>query len=819
MKKLSLLLLLVLFATALQAQNDEVRQRNRYALAERFTAGKLNNMLFSTTVDPHWFKSGEKFWYSYKTGEGTRWYVVDPDKRQRKPLFDHAKLAAQLTEIIKDPFIAEQLPIRNLDVGDDGRTFTFEVVSSQDAKPKALSREDSLAGRKSKKAEGKEIFYFSYDYEKGELTHLKDKEKETKQLGWASVSPDGKTVVYAKDMNLYRMSREDYEKLKKDEKDSTVVETQITTDGVKDFGYGQPYSLLNTDTLCNGKRRGVYGLWSPDSRYFATIVTDERAVRELWVINSMAQPRPTLETYKYQMPGEAEAPIYHLYLFDMTDNSRREIATGRFKDQTLSIASKPREQKQRHMYDQPRVWLGDNERFFVTRSSRDLHRIDICSYTIGQDTLRPLIEERMNTYIEVRPLAAVGEGKELIQWSERDGWGHLYLYDDEGNMLRRLTEGPWHVHEILDVDKKHRTVYFTGMGREEGENPYYQHLYSVSLDGGDVKLLNKGDYFHTAQVDDACRYFVDNYSRVDTIPETALYDCMGNKLMVLETSDFSQLLANGYKFPETFTVKAADGVTDLYGVMYKPFDFDSTKRYPIIDYVYPGPQVEATSYPYTRMNVRTDRLAQAGFIVITVGNRGGHPDRSKWYHNYGYGNLRDYGLADQKAAIEQLAARYDYIDIDRVGIHGHSGGGFMSTAAILQYPDFFKAAVSCAGNHDNRIYNRWWSETHHGVKEQVSDKGDTTFVYRISTNPEIARQLKGHLLLVHGDIDNNVHPGNTLRVVDALIRANKRFDMLMLPQQRHGFGDMNEYFYWRMVDYFTDYLIDGRQTEVDIPQR
>ena len=287
----------------------------------------------------------------------------------------------------------------------------------------------------------------------------------------------------------------------------------------------------------------------------------------------------------------------------------------------------------------------------------------------------------------------------------------------------------------------------------------------------------------------------------------------------LSCAQASELLANGYKFPETFTVKAADGVTDLYGVMYKPFDFDSTKRYPIIDYVYPGPQVEATTYPYTRMNVRTDRLAQAGFIVITVGNRGGHPDRSKWYHNYGYGNLRDYGLADQKAAIEQLAARYDYIDIDRVGIHGHSGGGFMSTAAILQYPDFFKAAVSCAGNHDNRIYNRWWSETHHGVKEQVSDKGDTTFVYHISTNPEIARRLKGHLLLVHGDIDNNVHPGNTLRVVDALIRANKRFDMLMLPQQRHGFGDMNEYFYWRMVDYFTDYLIDGRQTEVDIPQR
>ncbi len=822
MKKFFYILLPLLAVATMAASADErtdAKERNRLALAERFTASKLGNMLFSTTIDPHWFKSGEKFWYSYKTGEGTKWYIVDPATRKQELMFDHDKMAAQLTEIMHDPFIAAQLPISNLEIDEDGHTFTFEVTSSQDAKAKPLSKEDSLAGKKPKKVRGKEIFYFSYDTNTKTLTHLKDKEKETKQLGWASVSPDGKTVVYAKDLNLYRMSREDYEKLKKDEKDSTITEIQITTDGVKDFGYGQPYSMLNTDTLLNGKRHAAYGIWSPDSRYFLTHVSDDRNVKDLWVINALANPRPTLETYKYQMPGEKEAPIEHLYLFDMLDNSRKEINTSRFKDQTLSVARKPREHKQRHMYDQPNIWLGDNNRFFVTRSSRDLHRIDICSYTIGEDSLRTLIEERLNTYIEVRPLSAVNNGKELIQWSERDGWAHLYLYDDQGNLKRRLTEGAWHVHEILKVDEKGRKVYFTGMGREQGENPYYQHLYCVSLDGGEVKLLDKGEFFHSPIVDDACRYFVDNFSRVDTIPETALYDCLGNKLLTLQTSDFTQLLANGYKFPETFKVKAADGVTDLYGVMYKPFDFDPKKSYPIVDYVYPGPQVEATEYPYTRMSPRTDRLAQAGFIVVTVGNRGGHPDRSKWYHNYGYGNLRDYGLADQKAAIEQLAARHNFIDINRVGIHGHSGGGFMSTAAILQYPDFFKAAVSCAGNHDNKIYNRWWSETHHGVKEQVSDKGDTTFVYKISSNPEIAKQLKGHLLLIHGEIDNNVHPGNTSRVVDALIRAVKRFDMLYLPTQRHGFGDMNEYFYWRMVDHFTDYLIDGRTKEVDIPQR
>lgn len=797
-------------------------QTNPYELAERFAGSKLGTMLFSTSVDPHWFKSGDKFWYSYKTGDGTRWYVVDPATRSRRELWDHDRIAALLTETVRDPFIAAQLPIRNLDVEPDGHTFTFEVVSSQDAPKKSTEGLDSVAAAKVKqpKKGEKQVFYFSYDMNTGALTHLKDKEKETKELGWASVSPDGKTVVYAKDLNLYRMSREDYEKLKKDDKDTTVTDIQITTDGVMDFGYGLGYSYLNTDTIVDGKRKGVWGVWSPDSRYFVTELTDNRAVKPLWVINAVAEPRPTLETYKYQMPGEMEAPEEHLYLFDMTDNSRKEINTSRFKNQTISVARRPYEQKQRSMHDVPAIWLGDDSRFFVTRSSRDLHRIDICSYTIGQDTLVPIIEERMNTYQEVRPLATVGNGKELIQWSERDGWAHLYLYDDKGNLKRRLTEGPWHVHQILNVDPKTRRVYFTGMGREAGENPYYQHMYSVSLDGGPVKLLDKGDSFHSPVIDDACHYFVDNFSRVDNIPETALYDASGNKIMTLEKADFSHLLAAGYQFPEVFKVKAADGVTDLWGTMYKPFDFDSTKVYPIIDYVYPGPQVEATSYPFTRMSVRTDRLAQAGFIVITVGNRGGHPNRSKWYHNYGYGNLRDYGLADQKAAIEQLAARHPYIDINRVGIHGHSGGGFMSTAAILSYPDFFKTAVSCAGNHDNRIYNRWWSETHHGVKERVTEKGDTLFDYSIRTNPEIARNLKGHLMLVTGDIDNNVHPGNTVRVADALIRANKRFDLLLLPTQRHSFGNMDEYFYWRLVDYFTDHLKNDTSTHpVDIPNR
>ena len=801
------ILIAIMAATCLSAAMASAQERlPEYLQAEKFTQEKLNTMLFSTTVDPHWFQKGNCFWYEYKTSDGTQWYVVDPAKKTKTPLFDRDELAAQLTETVRDPYDAYHLPIRNLKAKEDGKTFTFEVTSTKEIKNEKGKKE-------------KEVFYFSYDYPTQKLTHLKDKEKEPKRLSWGSISPDKKTVVYAKDLNLYRMSYEDYQKARKDENDSTIVEIQLTTDGVKDFGYGMPYKMINTDTLLNGKRRAVYGMWSPDSRHFATILTDEREVKDLWVLNVMSKPRPTLETYKYQMPGEKEAPVEHLHIFDMQDNSRKEIKTSAYKDQTLGIERKPLLQKDRDKEERSSVWLGDNERFFLTRSSRDLYRIDVCSYTVGQDTLVPVIEERMNTYQETRSLKVLADGKELIHWSERDGWAHLYLYDDKGNLKNRITKGPWHVEEILKVDEKARTVYFTANGRNADENPYYEHLYKVNLDGTGLTQITKGDFFHQVEVDDDARFVVDNYSRIDTVPMCVLMDSNGNKVMDIQESDFSQLFANGYKFPELFKVKAADGITDLYGVMYKPYDFDSTKVYPIIDYVYPGPQVEAVYYPFTRMSVRTDRLAQAGFIVISVGQRGGHPSRSKWYHNYGYGNMRDYPLADHKYAIEQLANRHDFIDINKVGIHGHSGGGFMTTAAMCQYPDFFKVGVSCAGNHDNTIYNRWWSETHHGVKETVSEKGDTTFVYKIGTNPEIAKNLKGHLLLVHGDIDDNVHPGNTIRVVDALIRAGKRFDMLMLPQQRHAFGDMNEYFYWRLVDYFSEHLKGQSEKSVDIPKR
>jgi dipeptidyl aminopeptidase/acylaminoacyl peptidase len=285
----------------------------------------------------------------------------------------------------------------------------------------------------------------------------------------------------------------------------------------------------------------------------------------------------------------------------------------------------------------------------------------------------------------------------------------------------------------------------------------------------------------------------------------------------LETTDVSALMDAGFHMPSEFQVKADDGLTDLYGVIYKPFDFDPNKRYPIIAFVYPGPQTESVTQTFSPRNNNV-ALAQLGFIVIEVGNRGGNPHRSKWYHNFGYGNLRDYGLADKKAAIEQLARRDPWIDIERVGITGHSGGGFMSAAAMLQYPDFFKVAVSESGNHENNIYNQNWSEKHHGIKETDSPDGSATFEYSIDKNSELAKNLKGHLLLSTGDMDDNVHMANTMRLADALIKANKRFDQFVLPGQRHSYGTDANYFFWVRADYFCRWLLGDFDQRVDMTE-
>jgi len=860
--------LTVLLAASLAGSDDPPSNlpakpvKANYELAARWTSSKVAKLVFDMAVTPHWLADGNRFWYSYETSAGRKFYVVDPARKTKTFVFDAVKLASSLTIATGLPYDSQHLPINTIRYVKNDSSIQFEINVPKDAVIPGEKKTTTVTstennqqndeagddGGRAPQQQGRggvaaapppgrnqKQLAFEFELTTGKLTLLD--EKPPRKPAWASISPDGKTVVFVRNYNLYMMDDANYAKALKDANDKSIVETEITRDGEEYFSYGgrgmgqqqQEQQQQQQQQENNGDQQNEEQLrrqrsaanitWSKDSKKFAIVRSDMRKVKPLWVINSLANPRPTLETYKYEMPGDPDYPQAHLEIFDVASKARLEAkadVTG-FKDQRIRIESDRAANYNREHDKGENTWAGDggSGKIYFTRLSRDEHRLDLCVADTATAEVKPIVQERMNVYIEEKPIHFLNGGAELLWWSERDGWGHYYLYSSDGTLKSQVDKGEFVAEDISYVDEKTRQFYMTASGREGGEDPYYMHNYRVNLEDGGLKLLDPGNASHAVIVADNGKYFVDNSSRVNTVPESILYDGQGNIDMPLEKVDVAPLMAAGYKFPEPFTVKADDGITDIYGVMYKPFDFDPNRKYPIIEYVYPGPQTESVTQTFSPRQANV-ALANLGFIVVEVGNRGGNPHRSKWYHTYGYGNLRDYGLADKKAAVEQLAARYPWIDIDRVGITGHSGGGFMSTAAMLVYPDFFKVAVSESGNHENNIYNAPWSEKHHGVKEVTDKDGKVSFEYSIDKNSEIAKNLKGHLLISTGDIDNNVHPANTLRLADALIKANKRFDFVILPGQRHGYGPEAEYFSWIRADYFCKYLLGDFDQSVDM---
>ena len=892
---------------------DRELPKANYDLASRWTSTKVAKYVFSTAVTPHWLEFSDRFWYDYETPAGRKFWIVDPVKKTKTPLFDNVKMAAQLTRILRTPYDAQHLPITTVRFYDNDTKFRFSVSLPRDAKVENAAGEEITgmtqtqdqgragggggAGRGGGGGRGVQqqqggrtgapgatppvqntTWWLEYDFA-AQTVVLNDKYKPetTGNPNWATVSPDKKYVLYSRNYNLFMMDADNFEKAKKNAADPSIVETQLTADGERNYGFGggggggnqdqqQNVTVEQDQTTTQGTGRGgtqseadkKYGgpraaargfSWSQDNKMASVTRNDQRKVGDLWVINTLANPRPTLNTYKYGMPGEENQDQAELHVVDLDAKKIVKVKTEAFKDQQMALATAPVTNLERERAAGPNTdfatgvttddntaWNDDEpqggrgggagvvsrwissagDKIYFNRTSRDLKRIDIVEADTKTGESRVVIPERSNTYIEIQPLRLINNGKQAIHWSERDGWGHYYLYDISGKLIRQVTSGEYVTTGIVGVDETKRTLYYTAVGREAGEDPYYQHFYSVNLDTSAVKLLDPGNSSHTPSMNDKCTYFVDNSSRIDSAPESVLYDGAGNKVMDLEKTDTSLLMEAGFKYPEAFTVKADDGITDLYGVMYKPFDFDPSKKYPVILYVYPGPQTESVTKTFSPRNLNV-ALANVGFLVVEVGNRGGNPQRSKWYHNYGYGNLRDYGVPDKKATVEQLAKRYPFVDIDRVGIYGHSGGGFMTAAALFGFPDFFKVGISESGNHDNSIYNRWWSEKHDGVKEMTAEDGKVTFQYDIDKNQDIAANLKGHLLLITGDADTNVHNANTMRVVDALIKASKRFDMIVLPGQNHGYTPPDsDYVYWRRVDYFAQHLLGASPGGIDI---
>jgi len=593
------------------------------------------------------------------------------------------------------------------------------------------------------------------------------------------LSPDGKRAAFIRDYNLWVRDA------------ATGKETQLTKDGVKDFGYA-------TDNAGWTKSDRPVLLWSPDSRKIATFQHDARGVREMYLVHTEVG-HPDLEAWKYPLPGDMN--IFRIQRVIIDVDAARVIRLQMPPDPHRSSLCDHVSCAGTFADVQ---WSADTTQLAFISTSRDHKKAQFRIADAATGKVRDVLQETAETYYEGgddrpnwRYLAA---SNEVIWFSEREDWGHLYLYDARtGRLKNRITSGEGNVTQIAQVDEKERIVYFLAVGMEKGRDPYFVHLYRVGLDGKNQTLLTPEDATHVVTLSPSGRFFVDSYSKPDAPPVAVLRDNAGKLVRTLEQADISRLTANGWQPPMPIKVKARDGMKDLYGLMYRPTTFDDTKKHTVVNHIYPGPQTGSVgSRNFLTARGDAQALAELGFIVVEIDGMG-TPWRSKKFHDAYFGNMGDNTLPDQVAGMKELASRYPWIDIDRAGIYGHSGGGYAAAGAMFRYPDFFKVGISEAGNHDNRNYEDDWGEKWQGLLQNTSG---TATNYDNQANQYVAKNLKGKLLLAHGTMDDNVPPDNTLLVVDALIKANKDFDLLLLPNRNHGFGN-DPYMVRRRWDYFV----------------
>jgi dipeptidyl-peptidase 4 len=753
-----LLLATAPLAAPLVSQTPRQRTAEDYARAERFLGAATAPLVTGSGVRPVWLEGG-RFWYRTTVPAGAAFYVVDPARRTREPLFEPGRLAAAVQTATGVAVSGTRLPFQTFELAKDSRSLTLNVQNRRvtcDLIRYACAPADS--GPSAANAPEN-----------------------------SSVSPDGRRAVFIRNGNLWS----------KDLRSGR--ETQLTTDAQPDFGYA-------TDNAGWTHSDRPVVTWSPDSRQIATFQHDGRGVRDMHLVSTNVGA-PRLQSWKYPMPGDSVIfRISRVIISEGPDGRPRTVRLQMPPDAHRSTVSD-------HVSCSTGIcdvqWYPDGSHLAFVSSSRD-HKsawFRVADARTGE--VRTLFEERMPTQVGDASLSedlwrVLPASNELIWWSQRDNWTHLYLYDlATGRLKHRITSGEGNVESIVRVDERARTIYFLGNGKEPGRDPYYQHLYRIGFDGRNQTLLTPENANHVVSLSPDGRFFVDSYSTPDTPPVTVLRGIDGRVVQTLERADISRLLASGWKAPTPIRMKARDGKTDIYGLMYTPTTLDSTKKYPIINHIYPGPQSGSVG-PRSFSPARGDNqaLAELGFVVVEIDGMG-TPGRSKAFADAYYGDMGDNTLPDQVAGMKELAQRYRFIDIDNVGIWGHSGGGFATAAAMFRHPDFFDVGISESGNHDNRNYEDDWGERYQGllVKNGSSDN------YADEANQTHASKLRGKLFLVHGEMDDNVPPYNTQLVVDALVKAGKDFDLLMLPHQRHGYGSDAAYVMRRRWDYFVKNLL------------
>ncbi|MDE3154516.1 MAG: DPP IV N-terminal domain-containing protein [Acidobacteriota bacterium] len=727
-----------------------------YHRAEQFMPYNTDPLVLHSGVRATWLwhDPDDRFWYRTRTERGEEFVLVDPVKQTRGPAFDQEKLAAGLSTAAGTHYEAYALPFRAFTFSDDRQSVWFDLGAKRWT--------CSLQG-------------------------YTCTSQDNKVLKNESISPDHTKAVFIRDWNLWVRDLK------------TGKETPLTTDGVENFGYA-------TDNAGWERTDRPIVLWSPDSTKVATFQQDQRKDGDMYLVNTQVG-HPKLEAWKYPLPGDKNVTMIERVIIDV--------------DHPKVVRLKmPPDQHRSTLCDDVACggvwsdvqWSPDSKHLAFISTSRDHQHEVVRVADAGNGDVRDVFHEDVTTFYDSAQAMAgranwayLPQSNEIIWYSERDNWGQLYLYDlKTGALKQQITTGDGNVDQILYVDAPHREIYFIGNGKQPGIDPYYQHLYKIGFDGKGLQMLTPvPDADHDVSMSDDGRFFVDAYSTPVVPPVAFVGDDQGKQVMALEKADISRLLAIGWKPPVQIVVKARDGKTDLYGLMYRPTDFDPSKRYPIINHIYPGPQTGSVgSRTFRASHGDTQSLAELGFIVVEIDGMG-TPWRSHAFHAAYYGDMGDNTLPDQVAGMKELAAKDPWIDLDKAGIYGHSGGGFATADAMFTYPDFFKVGISEAGNHDNRVYEDDWGERWQGL---LVTNPDGTTNYDSQANQLKAKNLKGHLLLAHGTMDTNVPPNNTLLVVNALIAANKDFDLIMLPNRNHGFGN-EPYMVRRRWDYFVRYLM------------
>jgi dipeptidyl-peptidase-4 len=711
-----------------------------YQRAQSFLGGNLRHVFVAADVRANWIEKTNHFWYRKASPEGSEFILVDADNNTTAPAFDQTRLATALSQASKREYQATNLPLEEMEL-EEGKSIRFTVGNSQ----WTCTLTD----------------YHCTDTPTGDPNEV--------------LSPDKKWAAYVQDHNLYVRYLPTGEVIK------------LTDDGVKSWDYATPLPSLRVLVVQGTEdvKQPAAVFWSPDSSKLITYRIDSRNAGRFTSLQFVPpdQLRPRAFTYVYPLPGEVLAKAEPI-IFDLQSGKRIEVKTDPLE---LSFQDGPG-------FD----WFPDGKTIYYDNDDRGVKTKEFRVIDPVTGEQKVLLSEHSDQHVDpgetfFRYVHATGE---ILVSSERDGWNHLYLYNGKtGQLENQVTEGPWVVQRIEDVDEKNRRIFFVANGREKNEDPYLSHLYSVGFDGKGLTLLSPENANHSVSISSSQTYFVDNYSRADLPGESVLRRVKdGSVVRVLETTDASKLLATGWKFPEPFQGKSADGSVDLYGLIWRPTNFDPAKKYPIIEQVYTGPQGFFVPKTFAG-TLRLQSMAELGFIIVMVDGRG-TTGRSRAFHQYSYRNLGG-SFEDHVAMIKQMAAKYPYMDASRVGIYGTSAGGYGAAHAMLVFPEFYKVGVSISGDHDPRLDKAWWNEAYQGYPIQND--------YVEQSNVTMADHLQGHLLLEHGDIDDNVHPVETMRFVDALIKANKTFDMLLVPNMYHG--ESNGYLARRRWDYFVQYLL------------